>query len=479
MMAAPIRRMRIESFALLKSVVRVNKLWHAVGTELLYERVYVEHVGHIASLASSLESSAARGDNFGHYVKLITIDFWHPPECNDIFAHDLNAVASLCPHIQGLIVGPKTLGLDPDYPGQASHWIPRSLFYSVAGRLKQVSILQDEGDSSQISEWLYGLLDACHNLVRLDLILDCTQRTSPEPHARVNISFGRLKHLRVGIDCDELLTIVSAWDMPALTTLIIHSGRHASTSRYLLFVQKNGKRLIRLDLRLKDGHDPEIHDSQTLQPFLDECPILEHLCYIRLHHTTILDDLTLNHRTLAYVDEWTGSRNAFLPVLGGPLIRNHPGLPALVRHRVLDWDLNRIPDLPLLLPPQKIPEERLVVHNILGLEIVEGPRGVFIHGGTLWQDEDGNWSEQTNYERNIIIAPSLTYGEWPWDGVSDSTDSSYEPGLSVYSSEWDFDRDYESLDPLKDDADSIEQLDRQTILENYRASMHHSDHVRA
>lgn len=456
MLASPIRRMRIESFALLKSVVRVNKLWRAAETELLYECVYVEHVGHLAALANSLESSAARGDNTGHCVKMIALDFWHPPECDDMGERDLKAVADLCPRLQCLAVGPKTLGLDRGYPpGQRFQLIPRSLFYSVAGQLERVNIIQYQADSSPVSEWLCRLLGICNNLVHLDLVLECKVRTMklPETYISGDISFGRLEYLRLGIDWDEQLAVVSAWETPALKTLILLPGHFGLVSRYLLFLKINGKRLTYLDIcSVYDAR--ERLDSQTLKPFLAACPVLEHLCYVSINLRNILDDPALNHRTLAYVDAWSVSGDALLAALDGPIIESHPGLPAFVRYRVLDWDLSMIPDLPLLLPPQAIPGDRLVVHHTLGLEIVEGPHSVFIHGGTLWQDEDRNWFEQERYERNTIIAPSLPYGEWPWDGDSDGTDSSYEPGLSVYSSGWDSDPEDESLEPSENSDDS-------------------------
>lgn len=469
-LATPIRRVRIESIGLLKSVVRVCKLWHAAGTQLLYGHVCIDHIGHLAALVCALESAVARGDDYGRFITLISLDFWEPKGCEDMVTHDLEALAGMCPRLLGLVLGPKTLGVDSGYPEQISRWMPRS-FHVASGQLQRLGVFHRQPEGfPQSSEWLGTLLSACCNLVQLDLLLETDHITWPDiPY---DLNFDRVEHLRLGIMCGNLFHAISYWKLPVLQTLTLLSCRQqVPLEMYLPFVNNNGQRIKYLDIRPDTRHN---YSTEKLQWFLDACPALQHLCYTYPHNGFgLVTDPNVHHKALAYVDTWTQYAGTLLPVLGGDALKgeNSPGLPALVRCRALDGVLAGIPDLPLLLPPQKMLAERLVVHRILGLDIIEGPRSVFIHGGMLWEDEDGNWSEQP--DRSVLsvnVAPSFEYGDWALD--PDDLGSSYDPGSSVCSSEWDSDRDISYPDS---ETEAEAQITRQEVLERYRETKRHSE----
>jgi hypothetical protein len=273
-----------QALQLKKSIVRVCKMWHAVGAEFLYEDVVFRRIGQIAAFVRTLETSTRISSNL---VKKITILAYVPRRYGQSCSEHLQRIFSRCCHIYKFtLTSPNVL---PD----------------IAFPIHNVCITTLEvNDTFKYHSLLLILTQVCDTLSSLSFHL----RKSENLHTA--LCFPHLKKLVCDIwhpeSAQALVVISSAWSLPSLQSLVFStrswlwttSDESISAGMIHSFCLTHGKRL-----RFLLVGPCHLSSTTSMQEIVDACPSLEHLV-ARLDKSL----LPIAHRKIKWIDLWPSEK---------------------------------------------------------------------------------------------------------------------------------------------------------------------------
>ncbi|KAJ7485810.1 hypothetical protein FB451DRAFT_1554624, partial [Mycena latifolia] len=300
------------------SIAGVSKLWHQIGSELLYESVTLRRIGQLPAFVRALEER----NGLGALVRNIDISCFVPHGYAALHDQETARIFELCPRLSHF-------GFKPPFQ------IPASL--TVLPRVSDTITSLEYNNQVEYSLILPTLVELSASLRSLALSLPITyDATGPK------IFFEKLEALRVRLSADSMAS-PPQWTMPALRRLWLQGSHGLSRIQNVrdaeAFLNICGRTLAFLWLPhfLVARTEPPVH----IQSLLDRCPALKHLAMPRILCEV---EPPLTHQRIHLLDLLCfPTRDTFTPFLHG--------FPALRALRTLDqtltfpWDVIP-PDLP-------------------------------------------------------------------------------------------------------------------------------------
>ncbi|KAJ7485828.1 hypothetical protein FB451DRAFT_1128075 [Mycena latifolia] len=297
------------------SIAGVSKLWHQIGSELLYESVTLRRIGQLPAFIRALEER----DGLGALVRNIDISCFVPHGYATLHDQETARIFQLCPRLSHF-------GFKPPF------LIPTPL--TVLPRVSDTITSLEYNNQVEYSLILPTLVQLSANLRSLALSLPITyDATDPK------LLFEKLEALRVRLSADSMFS-PPQWTMPALRRFWLQGSNGLSRIHDAeAFLNICGRTLTFLWLPdfLVAPTEPSVH----IQSLLDRCPALEHLAMPRILCEV---EPPLTHQRIHSLDLLCfPTRDTFTPFLNG--------FPELHAFRTLDqtlmspWEVIP-PDLP-------------------------------------------------------------------------------------------------------------------------------------
>jgi hypothetical protein len=384
-----------QTLRLKKSIVRVCKTWHAVGSEFLYEDVVFRRIGQIPAFVRTLDTSTRISSNL---VKKITISAYIPRRYGRSCSEQLQHIFSRCHHVYKFaLASPNVL---PDIVTLPIHYF----------RITTLEV----NDAFQYHSLLPVLTQVCDTLMSLSF----HPNNSGDLHTA--LCFPCLKSLVCDIWQSEsaraLAVIGSAWSMPSLKCLTFStrswlwttSDKLISSETIHSFCLTHGKHLR--FLLIGPGR---LFSNTKMQEIMDTCPSLEHLV-MRLDESL----LPIAHRNIKWIDFWPSEKPQwFTDKYPWEMAVFHQAdsfkaaLPALRGVRILMHGLPSMFDVPMFISPSWATDKDTFSIQYPGIDIhfergflynssPIGKNGGYAAGhgkGYLGLDDSGDESDDKDY----------------------------------------------------------------------------------
>ncbi|KAF7321972.1 hypothetical protein MKEN_00719700 [Mycena kentingensis (nom. inval.)] len=282
--------------AIKRAIVSVCKLWHAVGSELLYNHVQISSIGQLATLMETLDSNNA----LCALVKSVQLSCYVTGNCRTLFEYETARLLELCPRLS------------------AFSWVPPFLDPTRPVSLPALSskITQLEFSAVVPARQLFlSILPSTDTLQSLALCLQAIDELQAPSDYDVNreLLFPTLRELRIHlIDDLQLAEFVSRspwrWRTPCLEKLWMSSVNSPgtnfgpwTTAQIRNLLDAHGKTVNFLSLGGCQGTlawSREVIEAPLLQ---QRCPKLEHLV-LPLPPKDVGKLVQLCHEKIAYLD---------------------------------------------------------------------------------------------------------------------------------------------------------------------------------
>ncbi|KAJ7739042.1 hypothetical protein DFH07DRAFT_892459 [Mycena maculata] len=301
------------------SIVNVCRTWNQVGTELLYETVFLRGIGQLPALVRALENR----DGLGLLVRHLDISCMVPRGYALLFESETKKIFELCPRLSHFAFVPIFL-------------IP-AVTFSLPPMASSITSLEYT-DAVDFSVALPSLVELCGNLRSLTLALPASYNDIDR-----HLIFPKLEDLRI-VDSrhPEPKTPAWKWTMPTLRRMWA-----ASISRVALqaLLDAYGRKLAFLS----------VYNHHAATGSLGKCPALEHLVLGAQVRMTP-DLFEKPHPNVKYVDiwhKWDGPRTRV--GTDRPTFSSLKAVfPALRTCRYFDATFWHLWDLPVRFPPSDV-----------------------------------------------------------------------------------------------------------------------------